>query len=300
MSRVQSGPGGANLADSYREVQVTAADPIGLEVALAEAWVAGAAGVEEAPDGRSARIFVPEAATGAVVAAVGAVDGVQVGAASRIEDVAWSEAWKEGLDAVVVSERLCVRPPFAAAPAGFAGAEIVIDPGQAFGTGHHASTLLALQGLDEVRSALGGARVLDVGCGSGVLALAALALGATHAVAFDMDPLAGAAAGVAARDHAFSDGLRVYTGTTDALADEAVGFDVVVANMIRTEQEPLLGTMAARLRTGGRFVAAGLLDVEQERFTVSCRAVGLEPQAWRHATQNGDAWLGVTAEKREA
>jgi len=280
-----------------REIRVVAADAVRLEVALAEAWGAGAAGVEEGADGVSARVFVRGGACAAVEVALEAVNGVRIAQNSALEDIAWSEAWKEGLDARVVSPRLCVRPPFAPAPAGFAGAEIVIPPGQAFGTGHHASTWLALEGLDAARSVLEGGRVLDVGCGSGVLALAAVALGARSAVAFDLDPLAGAAAGAAARAHGADDRVLVFTGSEAALAAAASGFDGVVANMIRTEQEPLLEAMASRLRVGGRFVAAGLLEAERARFVASCRAVGLEPRGFRHAESGGDTWLGLTAER---
>ncbi|HSJ96456.1 MAG TPA: 50S ribosomal protein L11 methyltransferase, partial [Myxococcota bacterium] len=155
------------------------------ERAAAEAWEAGAAGFEERDDG-SLIAYAPAARAEAVRAALAAALGAgAVGAVEPEPARDWPETWKEGLRPLVVSPRLVVRPPFAAFPLAPGQREVVIEPRQAFGTGAHATTALALEALDEALAARSRARVLDVGCGSGVLALAALALGAAGAVACD-------------------------------------------------------------------------------------------------------------------
>ncbi len=287
------------MTDAYLRVRIRAAGSEALEIALAEAWEAGAEGVEEGADGLTATAYVPEAAARRVAAAVNLVTGAEAETPEAFPDVVWSDAWKEGLDAVVISPRLCVRPPFAEPPEGFVGSEIVIEPGQAFGTGHHASTRLALESLDATRARLAGARVLDVGCGSGVLALAAAMLGAGSVVAHDLDPLAGTASGEAALFHDAWSRVQVFTGTTDALAQPVGGsFDGIVANMIRSELEPLLGDFARLTRPGGWFVASGLLTRERERFGVSCRRVGFEITSERQASDGDDEWLSIVATRR--
>ena len=119
-----------------------------------------------------------------------------------------------------------------------------IDPGQAFGTGGHASTRLALELLAALpEEAVHGARVLDVGCGTGVLALSALALGAASAVAHDLDPLATRATQENALRNGLAGPLSVFTGPVAALGGDL--FSLVLLNMIRSELLPLLPAVRA-------------------------------------------------------
>ena len=191
---------------------------------------------------------------------------------------------------------LVVRPPFATAPAEFSGIALVIDPGQAFGTGGHATTRLALAGLDALpAAALHGARVLDVGCGSGVLALAALALGAAHADGCDLDALATGAAQVAARENGFAERANWFTGSTSELRGS---YDGIVANLLRTEMQPLLADFARLAKPGAWLVLAGLLVSEREQMLAALAAVSFRVVAQREETDaTGDAWLGLTAER---
>jgi ribosomal protein L11 methyltransferase len=198
----------------------------------------------------------------------------------------------------VISPRLLVRPSFAPAPAGFTGRELVIDPGQAFGTGGHASTRLALEAIAALPAAeLAGARVLDVGCGSGVLALAALALGAERALGCDLDPLATAAAREAARANGFGARLALFTGSLEALGPRAAGvFHLVVANLLRRELEPLLGAIAQAVRPGGLVILSGLLARERGRVEAALAALGLAAGGAHTLTDaTGDAWLALRA-----
>jgi ribosomal protein L11 methyltransferase len=214
----------------------------------------------------------------------------------RAPDDDWSLRWREGLGVVRISPRLAVRPPFVADD-GAGGAVLQIDPGQAFGTGGHASTRLALALLDALPDAHRcGARVLDVGTGSGVLALAALALGAAQAVGFDLDPVAVHEA----RRNAAANGLGgrclLFAGTASALG--GASFDLVLANLLRREVTPLLGGIASSLRPGGHAVFSGLLATERAAFGRALRGAGLRVVGSREETDGtGDAWLGLVTRR---
>jgi ribosomal protein L11 methyltransferase len=285
--------GGRGAPGSAR-VRIASDDVELLERAAAEAYEAGAAGAIDTAG--ALELFVPNAALAAVQAALApfAAEGMAIGAPEAEREVEWSEEWKRGLAAVVISPRLLVRPPFAPAPAGFSGADLVIEPGQAFGTGGHATTRLALAGLDALPApALAGAHVLDVGCGSGVLALAALALGAARATGCDLDPLATEAAAVAARENGFSARAAWVTGSTAALAG---AFDGIVANLIRSEMTPLLADFARLAKPATWIVLAGLLVSERDAMRALLAQAGFRVSAEREETDaTGDAWLGLTA-----
>jgi ribosomal protein L11 methyltransferase len=286
---------GAAPSESAR-IRIASGDAELLERAAAEAYEAGAAGALE--HAGALELFVPNARIAAVRSALApfARAGLAIGAPQPERAVAWSQEWKRGLGAVVVSPRLLVRPPFAAAPADFRGVQLVIEPGQAFGTGGHATTRLALAGLDALAGEkLRGARVLDVGCGSGVLALAALALGAAHADGCDVDPLATEAAEGAARVNGFAERARWITGSTGALSDR---YDGIVANLIRSELAPLLPDFARLAKPGAWLVLAGLLVSERAALRAALAAVAFRVVAERSETDaTGDTWLGLSAER---
>ncbi len=129
-----------------------------------------------------------------------------------------------------------------------------IDPGLAFGTGSHATTRLCLRWLDAHLAP--GASVLDYGCGSGILAIAAMMLGAGDSRGVDID----AQAIVASRANAAANGVNVWFGSPDALP--AGTFDVVVANILANPLELLAPLLAGRVRPGGHIVLSGVLDTQ--------------------------------------
>ena len=273
-----------------------------LEHALAEACAAGALGAEQG-DAPAPRLWIYARLADAarVREALLPLAGLTVGPAEPLEERAWSEDWKEGLEAIVISPRLAVRPSFSKAPSDFAGTQLVIEPGQAFGTGGHASTRLALETLDALPQALVvGARVLDVGCGTGVLALAALALGAERALACDVDPLATAATQQAAIANALAARLALFTGSTGALAARAEGsFGLILANLLRRELEPLLPSLARLGRPGGCLVLSGLLAEEHDAIVLRLAQAGLIALRTRLASDAaGERWLALEVRKR--
>jgi ribosomal protein L11 methyltransferase len=283
----------------HARLAVRGASPGDLERAVAEAFEAGALGVEE-HDGPppSLSVYARAADGPRLREALARVAGLTLGPLEPVAEEAWAERWKDGLEAIVVSERLLVRPSFRAAPPGFRGVELVIDPGQAFGTGGHASTRLALEALAALPPArVSGAAVLDVGCGTGVLALAALALGAGRALGCDLDPLATAAARAAAAENGAAARLRLVTGSVDALGPRADGrFGLVLANLLRRELEPLLPALARLLAPGGRLVLSGLLEEEREAVTRALAAARLAALAERPGRDaGGERWLALEA-----
>jgi ribosomal protein L11 methyltransferase len=171
---------------------------------------------------------------------------------------------------------------------------VLVDPGQAFGTGGHASTRLALALLDELAASRpAGWSVLDVGTGSGVLALAALRLGAGRAVGCDVDRAALAEARSNAAANGLPGALALFAGTLDAVG--SARFDAVLANLLRRELAPLLPALARLLAPGGAAVLAGLLVEERAGAEAVLARVGLRVARVREADDPaGDRWLGLT------
>lgn len=172
--------------------------------------------------------------------------------------------------------RLCVRPEWLA-PLG-APVEVAIDPGHAFGHGSHASTSLVLTALE--RRVAAGDRVLDVGCGSGVLAIAALALGAASATALDIDPVALTMTASNALANGVSRRLTVSGAALGTVREE---FDIVVANIGVTVLRELAPVAAARVGVGGWLMFSGLLEHQWQEIVATVHGFELDAVA----TQDG-------------
>ena len=167
-----------------------------------------------------------------------------------VPDEDWVARSKSAFAPVRVSPRLWVVPSWCDPPDPGA-VNLLLDPGLAFGTGSHASTRLCLRWLE--RRISGGELVLDYGCGSGILAIASLKLGAARAVGVDIDPLAVATAGANARRNNVA-GEFFESGALPALAA-----DLVVANILANPLKVLAPIVAERCRTGGYVALSGIL-----------------------------------------
>lgn len=284
---------------SFVRCSVTVARGPRAEWLAAEAFEAGACGLEErdAAEGAftSLVVYAPAERAERLRCALTALlaDDEHAGEPEPVPDTDWSQAWREGLCALEISPRLVVRPSFVAHTARPGQATLLVDPGQAFGTGGHASTRLALELLDAERAGLGpGTRVLDVGTGTGVLALAALRLGAGSAVGCDVDPVAAHSARENAARNALDRRLQVFAGSISALAP--VRFPLVVANLLRRELAPLLGDVSAHLAPEGVALLSGLLADEVPALEPLLRGAGLRVESRRDLTDaTGDRWSGL-------
>jgi ribosomal protein L11 methyltransferase len=170
---------------------------------------------------------------------------------ARVENEDWVRRTQSQFGPIQVAERLWIVPSWCASPA--PGALCVrLDPGLAFGTGSHPSTRLVLRWL--ARELRGGERVLDYGCGSGILAIAAAKLGAGEVTALDVDPQALQAASVNARANAVS----VLLARPESLP--AVEYDIVLANILAGPLVALAPSLARLTRRGGRIALSGVLE----------------------------------------
>ena len=205
----------------------------------------------------------------------------------REED--WTEAWKAFFPVLHVSQRLVICPTWRRYRARAGEAVIRLDPGMAFGTGQHPTTLMCLRALEEVVQP--GADVLDLGTGSGILALATARLGAASVLALDTDPQAVRAARQNARLNALEAIVRVEEG---ALDDTPSPFDVIAANISASVIIEVAGAMAAALKPGGVLIAGGFIEDTAASIAAALTAAGLSVE---HTLSDGD-WRTHVARRR--
>lgn len=218
-----------------------------------------------------------------LVAAFAAREGADEAAAAiderwrpRVEEVvgdAWRDAWKQHFHPFALTPTLTVRPPWEPYEATRPGEQVLeLEPGRAFGTGLHATTSLVARALDGARGEVAGAVVLDVGTGSGILALTALLLGASRAVAIDCDEEAIAVT----LENAGRNGLveRVEASTTPIEGIEGE-YTVVVANIEARVLVPMAPDLAARVAPGGLLVLSGILVGQEVDVQAAYEAHGL-------------------------
>ena len=191
----------------------------------------------------------------------------------------WEQEWRRGLAPRRIGP-LWIRPSWCASPG---SPEICIDPEQAFGSGEHASTRLALQLLLEALRS--GDTVLDLGTGTGILAIGALRTGAGAAVGLEIDADACGNAWANSRRNAVP--LRLLRGTLDALADRA-RFDLAVANLLVSRLEPWIPRLARHARRA--VILSGYLRGEAPRVEQRAVEAGLVSLRELEEFQSGDVW----------
>ncbi len=197
----------------------------------------------------------------------------------RLEDRIWERVWLEHFKPMAFGRRLWVCPQGQSVKQAD-GIVIQLDPGLAFGTGTHPTTALCLCWLDALD--LVGKSVIDYGCGSGILAIAALKLGAERAVAVDYDPQALKAT----RENGIKNGVdeRLQTHTPDTLP--TIQADILVANILAEPLMSLAPTLAHLLPTGGRFALSGILAEQQEAV-----AAHYQPFAELQPVRRQEEWI---------
>ena len=242
-------------------VELDGADPAALSEALSEALLErGAQSVSidgvDAPRPSLTALLGADADPAALLAAAAHASGLAEPprfALSRVEDQDWVRRSREQFAPFSIGARLWVGPSWHEAPRGVPPA-LRLDRGLAFGTGSHPSTRLALRFLE--RTLRGGESVLDYGCGSGILAIAAAKLGAAQVDAIDIDPQALEAAAANAR----ANRVAVRVGAPQALP--AARYDVVVSNILAQPLILLAPLLASRTAPGGRIALSGILEAQ--------------------------------------
>ena len=188
----------------------------------------------------------------------------------------WSVAWRKHHRPLRVGPRSWVQPPWEDAPAAPGEARVLIDPGMAFGTGSHPTTALCLERLDELLAELPGADVLDVGTGSGVIALLAVKLGAGRVCGTENDPVALEAARRGAGLNGIpSERMRWALADPDQLPEAP--YRIVVANILLNTLIELAPAIARKVASGGRLVLSGLLAAQADEAEAAYAALGLSP-----------------------
>ena len=201
-----------------------------------------------------------------------------------LEDQDWVRLTQSQFDPIQISERLWITPSWHKAPAGNA-VNLQLDPGLAFGTGSHPTTRLCLKWLDTQLK--GGESVLDYGCGSGILTIAALKLGAGSAVGVDIDEQAIRAS----NDNAVQNNVQAHFYLPDGLPQGQ--FDVVVANILASPLRMLGEMLAARTKQGGRIVLSGLLAEQSEELgEIYSQWFDIEP------AETEEGWARLSGVKR--
>jgi ribosomal protein L11 methyltransferase len=206
-----------------------------------------------------------------------------------LADRDWEREWLRDFGPMRFGERLWICPGDAEAGAG--AVVVRLDPGLAFGTGTHATTAMCLEWLDAAE--LQGRRLLDYGCGSGILAIAALKLGCAHAHAMDIDVQAITATRQNATQNSVLDRLSISGSATDIDGE----FDVVVANILATPLIELAGSICGHIQPNGMLVLSGILaDQVDEVIAAYAKSVAfVEP---RFREQSGQTWTRLAGRKR--
>ena len=191
-----------------------------------------------------------------------------------VAEADWAEAWKAHFPVMRVGRRLVIRPSWRRHKAIGADLVLALDPGMAFGTGLHSTTRLCLAGLEALADAgaLDVDRALDVGCGSGILSIAAARLGVRTVTAIDIDPIAVDATIANARRNRLSGRIRPRLGS---LPSGDGPYDLLVGNLIASVLVTLAGDLAAELTRSGRWLVSGIFADREAAVREAFATAGL-------------------------
>jgi ribosomal protein L11 methyltransferase len=214
-----------------------------------------------------------------------------------VHEADWAEAWKAHFPVLRVGRRIIIRPTWRRHRAKPGDVVLALDPGMAFGTGLHPTTRLCLAGIERLADAGrlargtardGTARVLDVGCGSGILSIAAGRLGAGEVVGIDTDPIAIEASIANARRNRLARRLRFRRGSVPTGEPP---FDIVLANLIASLLVSLATQLRDELRPSGVLLASGIFVDREAHVAAAFERVGLRVT---DRSLEGD-WVALTA-----
>ena len=271
-----------------------------LEEGLAEELTAGAP---------SATVYVPENAQGAeqMIALRSMLEQIKAGESAEqfgslqmtskgIREEDWANNWKQYFRPLPIGERLWITPTWVEEPIPAGRTALWIDPGSSFGTGQHDTTRLCLGLLEGCVDA--GARVLDIGCGSGILSIGAMLLGAASANAIDIEQNAAEAAAENAQRNGI-DLADYHTICGNILEDEALAerlgkdYDVVCANIVADILIAMRELFVGYVRTGGTLLLSGIIDERLDEVLAAMQEVGFKTVS----VQESAGWAAVQMTK---
>ncbi len=255
------------------------------------AWLVARTGqaIEERDDGTLVTFAADEAGADRLLRELHERNGGVTVSRRPLDPVDWTTRWREGIAARRFG-RLTVTPSWLAPPAD--GVTVVLDPESAFGSGEHGSTRAALSLLE--RHLRPGDRVTDLGSGSGILSIAAVKLGAAHAVGVELDPESNVVAARNAELNVVAGAVRFLEGDAAELAPLAGPADLVLSNILRTVNVRLIPAIAAGTRPGGLVVFSGMEEVEAPLFRPVLLDAGFAVED--EVTDAG--WWGVAARRQ--
>ncbi|MCC7205895.1 MAG: 50S ribosomal protein L11 methyltransferase [Anaerolineae bacterium] len=212
-----------------------------------------------------------------------------------IDEDDWAEAWKVNYHPVRLGRRLLVRPLWIEdVPTRPGDVVIALDPGMAFGTGTHPSTQLVLEAAEDRLTLMPGVDVLDLGSGSGILAIAAAKLGAAAVLAVDTDPIAVRTTAENAEANGVADCIESRAGSLDELLEDGHTFDLALVNILAKVIIALCQSGLGRVvRPGGIAIFGGIIEEQAADVEAALRAAGLIPFNRR---QSAD-WVVIEARK---
>jgi ribosomal protein L11 methyltransferase len=211
-----------------------------------------------------------------------------------VKETDWAEAWKTHYHPIRIGKNLLIRPLWIDVELQSDDIELALDPGMAFGTGTHPTTQLCLIALEaRVQPAM---RILDLGCGSGILSIAAVKLGAKSLLATDIDPIAVKATKENAEQNGVSEKITAEVGSLADLLSTSQQFDLIVVNILaRIIIEMCAQGLGQVVRPGGIAIFSGIIDTQIDDVEQALRETGLEPYQRR---QQGD-WITIEARRPE-
>lgn len=206
---------------------------------------------------------------------------------SWVQEEDWANNWKAYFKPTKVGERLVVVPSWEPYELAEGELPLYLDPGMAFGTGTHATTALCLRQLEGVVKE--GARVLDVGTGSGILAIAAARLGAAQVHAIDIDNVAVEVA----KENAAKNGVMISIAQGELAAVEDQNYDLIIANIIASIIIEILPEAVPRLKEGGYFLCSGIIAEKKEQVLKAITENWLLPKTIKEEA----GWVSILAVK---